>query len=125
VFENRVLRRVFGPNRVEMVGGWKVFCVEELHNMYASPSIIRVIKSRRMRWGGHITCTREMRNTYNILVGKPERKRPFKRPRHRLEDNIIMDLREIRWGGLDFIHLAQDRDLWWAVMNIVMNLQVP
>jgi hypothetical protein len=78
------------------------------HNLYCSPSIIRIIKKRRMRWAGYVARMGEKRNAYRILVGKPEGKRPLGRPRHRSEDNIKMDLREIGWGGMDWIDLAQD-----------------
>jgi hypothetical protein len=81
------------------------------------------IKLRRMRWVGHVACMGERRNMYRVLVGKPEGKRPLGR-RHRWEDGIKMDLREIGWGGVEWIHLAQGRDHWWAVVNAVMNLWV-
>jgi hypothetical protein len=97
----------------------------ELHNLYSSPSIIRVIKSRRTRWTGHAARMVERRNAYRILVGKPEGKRPLGRPRHRWVDNIKMDLREVGWDGRDWIDLAQDRDRWRAYVNAVMNLRVP
>jgi hypothetical protein len=77
VFENRVLRKIFGPKRDEVIGGWRKLHNEELHNMYCSPSIIRIIKSRRMRWAGHVDRMGEKRNTYRILMGKPEGKRPL------------------------------------------------
>jgi hypothetical protein len=96
VFENRALRRIFGPKREEVAGGWRRLHNEELHNLHTSPDIIRVIKSRRMRWAGHIACMGKMRNAYNILVGKPEGKRPLGRPRCRWK-NIRMDIKEIRW----------------------------
>jgi hypothetical protein len=83
VFENRVLRRIFGPKRDEVIGGWRKLPNEELHNSYGSPSIIRIIKSRRMRWAGHVACMGKKRNSYRILMGKPERKRPLGRPRRR------------------------------------------
>jgi hypothetical protein len=83
VFENRVLRRIFGPKRDEVTGGWRKLYNEELHNLYFSPSIIRMIKSRRMRWAGHVARTGAKRNAYNILVGKPDGKRPLGRPRRR------------------------------------------
>jgi hypothetical protein len=98
VFENRVLRRIFGPKRDEVTGRWRKLHNEELHNLYFSPSIIRMIKSRRMRWAGHVARMGETRNAYRILVGKPEGKRPLGRPRHRWVDNIKMDHRE-RMGG--------------------------
>jgi hypothetical protein len=106
------------PALDEVIGGWR-----KLHNLYCLPSIIRIIKSRRMRWAGHVARMGE-KNAYRILVGKPEGKRPLGRPRHRWEDNIRMDLREIGWGGMDWIDLAQDRDHWRALVNTVMNLRV-
>jgi hypothetical protein len=124
VFENRVLRRTFGPKRDEVTGEWRKFHNGELHNLYSSPDIIRQIKSRRMRWAGHVACMGEGRNVCRVLVGKPEEKRPFERPWHRWEDGIKMDLREIGLGGVEWIHLAQDRDRWRAVVNAVMNLRV-
>jgi hypothetical protein len=96
-----VLRRIFEPKRDEIIGGWRKLHNEELHNLYWSPSIIRMIKSRRMRWAGHVAWIGEKRNAYRILVRKPEGKRPLGRPRRRWEDNIKMDLREIVWGGVD------------------------
>jgi hypothetical protein len=84
-----------------------------------------MIKSRRMRWAGHVARMGEKRNAYRILVGKPEGKRPLERPRHRRVDNIKMDLREIGWDGMDRIVLAQDRDQWKALVNTIMNLWVP
>jgi hypothetical protein len=104
-----LLRRIFGPKGDEGAGGWRRLHNEELHNLYASP-IIRVIKSRRMRWAQHVACMGEMRNAYNILFGKPEGKRPLGRPRRRRKANIRMDLRETGWEGVDWMHLAQDRD---------------
>jgi hypothetical protein len=95
VFENRVLRRVFGPKRDEVTGGWRTLHNEELHSLYSSLSIIRVIKARRMRWVGHAALMGEVRCAYNILVGKPEGSRPLRRPRCRWEDNIKMDLLSI------------------------------
>jgi hypothetical protein len=106
------------------MGGWRKLH-NEVHNLYSSPSIIRIIKSRRMRWEGHVACTRAKRNVYRILVGKPEGKRPLGRPRRRWEDNIKIDLRVIGWGSTDWIDLAQDRDQWRAIVNTAMNLMVP
>ncbi|PNF30021.1 hypothetical protein B7P43_G05842, partial [Cryptotermes secundus] len=125
VFEDRVLRRIFGPKRDEVTGGWRKLLSEELHNFYSSPGIIRMIESRRMRWAGHVARTGEKRNAYRILVGKPEGKRPLGRPRHRWVDNIKMDLREIGWDGMDWIDLAQIMDQWRALENTVMNHRVP
>jgi len=84
-----------------------------------------VIKSRRMRWVGHVACMGEGRGVYRVLVGKPEGKRPLGRPRLRWEDNVKMDLQEVGYGGMDWIELAQDRDRWCALVKAVMNLQVP
>jgi hypothetical protein len=98
VFGNRVLRRIFGPTRDEVTGEWRKLHNGELHNLYSSPGINRQIKSRRMRWAGHVACTGEGRNLYRVLVGKSEGKRPFGRPRRRWEDGIRTDLRVICWG---------------------------
>jgi hypothetical protein len=100
VFENRVLRRVFGPKRDEVMGEWRKLHNEELHSLYSSPDIIRQVKSRRMRWAGHVARMGEERKMYKVLVGKPEGKRPLGRPRRRWEDWIRMDLREIGLGVL-------------------------
>jgi hypothetical protein len=101
VFENRVLRRIFGPKRDEVTVEWRKLHNEELHDLYSSPSIIRIIKSRRMRWAVHVARIREKRNAYKLLVRKPEGKRPLGRQRRRWVDNINMDLTEIEWGGVD------------------------
>jgi hypothetical protein len=109
VFENRVLRRIFGPKMDGVTGGWRKLHNEELHNLYSSPSIIKIIKSRSMRWTGHVARMGEKRNVYRLLVGKPEGKRPLGSPRHRWIDNIKMDLLEIGLNVVDWIDLAQDR----------------
>jgi hypothetical protein len=106
-------------------GCWRKLHIEELHNLYSSPRIIRMIKSRRMRWAGHVARMGEKKNAYRILVGKPEGKRPLGRPRRRWVDYIKIDIREIGWDGMDWIHLAQDRNQWVALVNTVMNLRVP
>jgi hypothetical protein len=124
VFENRVLRRIFGPKRDEVTGKWRKLHDKELHILYSSPNIIRQIKSRRMWLAGHVARMGEERNVYRALMGKPEGKRPLERPRHRWEDGIRMDLGEIGWGSVDWLQLAQDRDRWWALVNMVMNLCV-
>jgi hypothetical protein len=124
VFESRVLRRIFGPKRDEVTGEWRKVHNEELHILYSSQNIIRQIKSRRMRWTGHVASMGEERNVYRVLIGKPAGKRPLGRPRRRWEDGIRMDLREIGWGSVDWIQLTQDRDRWRAFVNTVMNLRV-
>jgi hypothetical protein len=124
VFENRVLRRIFGPKWDEVTREWRKLHRGELHNLYSSSYIIRQIKSRRMTWAVHMTRMGEGRKVYRVLVGKPEGKRPLGRPRRRWEDGIRMDLRAIGWKGVECIHLAQDRDWWRAVVNVVMNLRV-
>jgi hypothetical protein len=125
VFENRVFRRIFGPKKDEVTGGWRKLHNEELHGLYSSPSIVRVMKARRMRWAEHVARMAEARGAYNILVGKPKGRKPLVRPRRRWEDNIKMDLGETGFGDVDWIHWAQDRDRWRAVVNTIMNLRVP
>jgi hypothetical protein len=125
VFENRVLRRIFGPKRDGVTGGWRKLYNDELHNLYSSPSIIRIMKSRGMRWAGHVARMGEKRDVYRLLVGMPEGKRPLGRPRRRWIDNIKMDLLETGVSVVDWIGLAQDRYRWRALVNSVMNLRVP
>jgi len=117
--------RIFEPERDEVTGEWRKLYNEELNDLYCSPNIFQVIKSRRMRWAGHVAHVGERRDIYRVLVGKPEGKRPLGRPRHRWENNVKMDLQEVGCGGMDWIELAQDRDRWLAVVNLVMNLQIP
>jgi hypothetical protein len=100
MYENRVLRKISGPKRAEVAGGWRRLHYEELHNLDASPNVIRVIKSRKIL-AGHVVRMGEMRNAYSILVGKPEGKRPLGRLGHRWENDIRIDLREIEWEGVD------------------------
>jgi hypothetical protein len=101
VFENRVQRWIFGPKRDEITGEWRKLHNEEQHDLYSSPNIIRIMKSRRMRWAGHVSQLGEKRKVYRLLVGKPEGKRPLGRPRHRWVGNIRMDLVEVGWGDVD------------------------
>jgi hypothetical protein len=124
MFENKVLRRIFGPKRDGVTGGWRKLHNEELHNLYSSPSIIRIIKSRRMRWAGHVARMGENRNVYKFLVGKPEGKRPVGRPRRRWIDNIKLDLLDIGVSVVDWIGLTQDRYRWRALVNAEINLRV-
>jgi hypothetical protein len=107
VFEIRVLRKIFGPKMKED-GSWRKLYNDELHNLYISPNIVRVIKPRKMRWTGHVARMGERRGVYRVSVGRPEGKRPLVRPRRRWEDNIKLDLREIRVDGANWIQLAQD-----------------
>jgi len=125
VFENRVLRKIFGPNRDEVTREWRNLHNEGLNDLYSSPNTLRVIKSRRMRWAGHVACMWERRGIYRVLVGKPEGKRPLGRPRRRWEDNIKIDLQEVECGSMDWTELIRDRDRWRALVNAVMNLRVP
>jgi hypothetical protein len=117
VFENRVLRRIFGPKRDEVTGGWRKLHNEELCDLYSSPSIIRIITARRARWAGHVGRMGEKRKAYRLLVRKPEGRRPLERPRRRWVDSIRIDLVQVGWGGVDWIGLAQDRDRWRAQLN--------
>ena len=98
MFENRVLRRIFGPKRDGVTGEWRQVHNEELNDLYSSPNIVRVIKSRRMRWAGHVARMEERRGVLKVLVGKPEGKRPLGSPRRRWEDNINMYLEEVGKG---------------------------
>ena len=119
-----VLRRIFGPRSDEVTGELRRLHNEELHDLYCSPNIVRVIKSRRMRWAGHVACMGEERGVYRVLVGKPEGNRRLGRPRRRLVDNIGMDLQEVGCGYMNWIGLAQDRDRWRRLVSAVMNLRV-
>jgi hypothetical protein len=125
VFDNRALRRIFGPKRDEVTGEWRKLHNEELNDLYCSSNIVEMIKPRRMRWAGHVARMGDRRGVYRGLVGKPEGKRQLGRPSRRWEDNIKKDLQEVGCGGLDWTDMAQDKDRWRAVVNAVMNLQVP
>jgi hypothetical protein len=111
---NRVLRRRFGPKRDEVTGGWRKLHNKELHNLCCMLSIIGMTKSRTMRWAGHVARMGK-RTACRILMGKPERKRPLGGLRLRWVENIKMDLRDVGWGGMDWIDLAYDRDQWRAL----------
>jgi hypothetical protein len=121
VFENRALRRIFGPKRDEVTGEWRKRHNEELRDLYFSPNIVWMIKSRRMGWAGHVV---QGKGVYRVLVGKPEGKRTLGRPRRRWEDNIRIDLQAVGCGGVDWIGLAQDREMWRVLVYAVMNLRV-
>ena len=125
VFENRVMRKVFGAKRDEVAGEWRKLYNEELSDLYSLPSIVQVVKSRRMRWAGHVARMGEGRGVHRVPVGKPEGKRPLGRPRRRWEDNITMDLQEVGGGCGDWMELAQYRDRWRAFVSVVMNRRIP
>ena len=110
--------------RDEVTGEWRKLHNEELRDLYSLPNIVRVVKSRRMRWAGHVARMGEGRGVHRVLVGKPEGKRPLGRPRHRWEDNIKMDLGEVG-GGEDWMELVQDRERLRTLVNTVMNFRVP
>jgi hypothetical protein len=124
VSENRLLR-IFGPERDDVTGEWRKLHNEELKDLYSLPNIVRVIKSRRMKWAGHVASMGEGRGVYRVLVGKSERKRPLRRPTRRWEDNIGIDLQEVGYGCVDWIRLVQDSDRWWALVSAEKNLRVP
>ena len=126
MFENRVLRRVFGPKWDEVTGEWRKLHYEELSDLYSLPNTVRVIKSRRMRWAGHVARIAERRGVHRVLVGKREGKRPLGRPRCRWEDNIKTDFQEVGCGSCgDWMELAQDSDRWRALVSTVTNFRVP
>jgi hypothetical protein len=118
-----VLKKIFGPKREED-GSWRKLHNDELHSLYSSPNIVRVIRSRKMRWAGHLARMGEGRGVYRVLVERPKGKRPLGRPRPRWEDNINMGFREIRIDGANWIQLAQYRVQWRACVNTIMNLRV-
>jgi hypothetical protein len=124
VFENIVLRRIYGRKRDKVTGEWRKLHKEELHILYSFPNNIRQIESRKMRWAGHVARIGEERNVYKVLVGKAEGKRPLGRLRRRWEDGMRMDLREIGWRNVDWMQLAHDSDRWRALVNTVMNLRI-
>ena len=114
-----------GLKRDEVTGEWRKLHNEELNDLYCSPNTVRMIKSRRMRWAGHVARMKERRDLCRVLVGKPEGKRPLGRPRCRWDDNNKMDLQEVGCGCMEWMNLAQDKDRWWILVNAVMNLRVP
>jgi hypothetical protein len=124
VFENRVLRRIFGPKRDEVTGEWGKLLNEELHDLHCSPTIVRVIKSRRMRWVGHVAWMGEGRGVYRVLVGKPVGKRPLGRPRRRWEDNIKMGLQEVGWGNMDSIKQFVAKTAIFGTAHILREVQM-
>jgi len=124
VFENRVLRKTFGPKRDEITVEWKKLHNVELNDLYCSPNSVQVIKSRRMMWAGHVARMEERRGVYRVLVGKPEGKRPLGRHRRKWGDNIKKDLQDVECGGMDWIDVAQNRHRWRALVNAVMNFRV-
>ena len=109
------------PKRDEVTEEWRKLYNEEFHDLYSSLNIFRAIKSRRMRWVLHVACMGERR----VLVGKPEGKRPLGEPRRRWEDNIKLDIQEVGCGGMEWIELAQEKDMWRALVNVAMNLRFP
>jgi hypothetical protein len=125
VFKNSVLKRIFGPKRDEGTREWRKLHQEELNDLYSSPNIVRVIKSRRMSWAGLVSCMGKSRGVYRVLVVKHEGKRPLGRPSRRWEDNIKMNLQEVGCRGIHWIDLTQDRDRWLALVNAAMDLRVP
>jgi hypothetical protein len=123
IFQNKILRRIFGPKRDEN-GKWRMIHNEELHSLYRSPNIGRVINSRTLRWAGHVARMEEGRSAFKILTRTRTGKRPLGRPRRRWEDNIRMDLREISISTRNWVVSAHDRDYWIALVNAAFNLWV-
>jgi hypothetical protein len=120
-----MLRRIVRPKREEVAEDWLRLRNEELHNLYTSPNIIRVVKSRRVRWAGYVTRMGETKSACSILFVKPEGKRSLGTHRRRWEGSIRMHLKEIGLECLDFIRHSQNRDQWRGLLNTIMNLQVP
>jgi hypothetical protein len=120
-----VLRKAFGAKRYKVTGEWRKLHNEELNDLYSLPNIVWVVKSRRMRWAGHVAHMGEEKGVHRVLVGKREGKRPLGRPRRRWEDNIKMDVQEVGGGRGEWMELAKDRDGWWALVSTVKNFWVP
>jgi len=123
VSKNKVYRRIFWPKRDKVTVEWRTLNSKEFTDLYSSPNIFQVIKLR-MRWVEHVAHIWMIRGVYRVLVRKPEGKRPLGRLRHKWENNIKMNLQEVGCGGIDCIAVAQDRDRWWALVSVVMNLHV-
>ena len=121
---NRVLGRIFGPKRDEVTGEWRRLHNKELYALYSSPNIIQLIKSRIMKWAGHVARMGREERWYSVLVWKLEGRRQFGKPRRTWEDNTKMNLQEVEWGVMDWIDAATDRDRWRSLVNTVMNLRV-
>jgi hypothetical protein len=121
----RVLRKIFGPTWDEVTWEWRKLHNEEINGLYCSPNILRVIKSKRIRWAEQVARMGETRGAYKVLVGKTEVKRQRGRYRQRWEDNIKMDLQEVGCGDVDWTELAQDKDSWRTLVSTIMNLRVP
>ena len=124
VFENRALRRIFGPKKDEVKEEWRKPHNKEFNDLYSSPKNYSYVQIKKNDVGGAIACKGTRRGAYRVLVGKPDGKRQLGRPRHRWENNIKMELQEVGWGGMDWIDLAQDRDKWRALANALMSFQV-
>jgi len=125
VLENRVFRRIFESKRDEVTGEWRKLHNEELNDLYCSPDIVRVIKSRIMRWAGHEARMGKRRGVYRVLVGKPEGNKLLGKPRCRWKNNTKIDLQELGCGDMDWIELAQDKDRWRALVTAVIKLRFP
>jgi len=125
VFENRVLRRIFGPKKDDVVRKWRKLDKEELNDLNCSPNIVRVIRSRRIKWTEYVARMGKKRAVYRVLVGKTERKSPLGRARRRWKDNNKMDLQEVGCGCMDWIELAHDRDRWQTLVKAVKKFQAP
>jgi len=125
VCEKRVMRTIFGSKMDEVIEEWRKLHNEKLNDLYTSPNIVRVNKSRKMRWAVHAERMGQRRSLYKVLVGKAEGRRPLRRTRRRWEDNIKMELREVGCGGMDWNKLAQDTDRLRTLVNAVMKLRLP